>query len=533
MWGLGVYGMDEWNLKSNLKLTLALRVERNSNPVCQTNCFANFKTGFNSLASVTSSDPGSVPYSSDIIYNQHQAFQGVDAVDLSPRIGFSWSPGGNNKTVISGGFGIFYDSPPEGLVDDLLGNPPVSVTFRVRPSAGVLGFDPNGGAATWQAAANAFSITKTYTQIASQLKTLGVSFPPPAATAVIGTMHAPEWQEWNFQVQHEFASSYVLTLGYTGNHGVRIPYSNGWPNAYDQFGYFPGPTGNGVPGVPLAPAVPNYGTVTTVQNGAISNYNGLTVTLTKQMSHGLTGHFNYTWSHNLDEASNGGIFTTGDSLLGQINPLSLRANNYGNSDYDIRHLVSADLVYSPGFRFGNKFMNGVLGGWQLSSKVFWHTGLPFSVTDANAALGNGGGTIFAQPLVAGPLQTSCGESSNYISGTSCLNTNSFINSGASSFTGYTQWSALGRNSFRGPGYFDMDAALFKNFKLTERLSFGLGAQAFNVLNHPNFNNPDSGYGDATFGQITGMLGTPTSPYGNFLGFDSSPRVLQVSGKITF
>ena len=178
-------------------------------------------------------------------------------------------------------------------------------------------------------------------------------------------------------------------------------------------------------------------------------------------------------------------------------------------------------------------MNGVLGGWQLSTKVFWHTGLPFSVTDANAALGNGGGDIFAQPLIAGPLQTSCGESSNYISGTSCLNANGFINSGDSSFTGYSQWSGLGRNSFRGPGYFDMDMALFKNFKLTERLNFGIGAQAFNVLNHPNFANPDSGYGDATFGQITGMLGTPTSPYGNFLGFDSSPRVLQVSGKITF
>ena len=159
MWGLGVYGMDEWNIKPNLKVTLALRVERNSNPVCQTNCFANFKTGFNSLASVTNSDPGSVPYSSDIMYNQHQAFPGVDAVDLSPRFGFSWSPGSNNKTVISGGFGIFYDSPPEGLVDDLLLTHR-SVTFRVRPSAGVLGFDPAGGAAIWQAAANAFSITR-------------------------------------------------------------------------------------------------------------------------------------------------------------------------------------------------------------------------------------------------------------------------------------------------------------------------------------------------------------------------------------
>ncbi|MBV8808983.1 MAG: TonB-dependent receptor [Acidobacteriaceae bacterium] len=539
MWGLGVYGMDEWNIRPNLKLTLALRVERNSNPVCQTNCFANFKTGFNSLASVTNADPGSVPYSSDIAYNQHQAYPGVDAAVLSPRIGFSWSPENSNKTVVSGGFGIFYDSPPAALVDNLLLNPPVSVTFRVRPTTGVLPFDPAGGAATWQAAANAFNINSSYNQIAAQLSALGVSFPAPAFTAITGTIHAPEWSEWNFQVQQQIGSSYVLTIGYAGNHGVRIPYSNAWPNAYDQFGYFPGPTGNGVPGVPLAPAVPNYGTVTTVQSGAISNYNGMTVTLTKQMSHGLVGHFNYTWSHNLDEVSNGGVSTYGfngaglDTQFGQINPFSLRANNYGNSDYDVRHLISADFVYSPGFRFGNKLLNGVLGGWQLSSKIFWHTGLPFSVTDANAALGNGGGTILAQPLVSGSLQTSCGESNNYVSGISCLNANAFINSGASTFTGYTQWSQLGRNNFRGPGYFDMDMYLFKNFRITERLSFGLGAQAFNVLNHPNFGLPDSGLGDATFGQITSMVGTPTSPYGNFLGFDSSPRVLQISGKVTF
>lgn len=533
MWGLGLYAMDEWSVRPNLKLTFALRGERNSNPVCQTNCFANFKTGFNSLASVTNADPGSVPYSADIAYNQHQAYPGVDLIDWSPRFGLSWSPGNDNKTVISGGFGIFYDSPPAGLVDNLLENPPVSVTFRVRPSAGVVPFDPSGGAATFQAAASAFNIQESYGQIASALSAIGVAFPAPAFTAIVGTMHAPEWQEWNFQVQRDLGHSLVLTLNYSGNHGVRIPYSDAWPNAYDQYGYFPGPTGNGVPGVASAPAVPNYGTVTTYQSGAISNYNGFTTTLTKQMSHGIAAHFNYTWSHNLDEVSNGGVFTYGDSLLGQINPQSLRANNYGNSDYDVRHNINGDLVYTPGFRFGGRFMNEVFGGWQLSTKVFWRTGLPFSVTDANAALGNGGGTILAQPLVSTGLQTTCGESSNYVSGLPCLNANGFINSAAASFTGYTAWSQQGRNSFRGPNYFDVDMALYKNFKIAERVSLGIGAQAFNVLNHPNFGLPDSGLGDPTFGQITSMTGTPTSPYGNFLGFDSSPRVLQLSAKVTF
>ncbi len=65
------------------------------------------------------------------------------------------------------------------------------------------------------------------------------------------------------------------------------------------------------------------------------------------------------------------------------------------------------------------------------------------------------------------------------------------------------------------------------------MHLGVGVQAFNVFNHPNFANPDSGLGDATFGQVTAMQNAPTSPYGTFLGFDSSVRVVQLSGKLTF
>jgi hypothetical protein len=79
----------------------------------------------------------------------------------------------------------------------------------------------------------------------------------------------------------------------------------------------------------------------------------------------------------------------------------------------------------------------------------------------------------------------------------------------------------------------MDMSLFKNIKLTERFTFSVGAQAFNVFNHPNFNNPDSTLGDSTFGQILTMVNAPTSPYGTFLGFDASPRVLQLSMKLLF
>jgi hypothetical protein len=336
-------------------------------------------------------------------------------------------------------------------------------------------------------------------------------------------MHSPQVQEWNLQLQRELTSSMLLTLNYVGNHSIHIPYTNAWANAYDEFGIYPG-----VPGIPSNVPVANYGTVTIVQSGAVSNYNGLNVTLTKRFSHSVAGHFNYTWAHTLDEVSNGGIFTYGDSTLGQISPLGLRALNYGNADYDIRHSMSADIIYNPNYHFNNHAVNLALGGWQLSSKVFWRTGLPFSVTDANTALGNGGGALLATPIA--PYTSNCGEAAAV---TPCLNANAFLNSGAATFNNFTALSTQNRNQFRGPHYFDVDMSLYKNFKIAEHATMAVGLQAFNAFNHPNFGLPDSGFGDATFGQISTMQGTPTSPYGNFLGFDSSPRVAQLTAKLVF
>jgi hypothetical protein len=157
--------------------------------------------------------------------------------------------------------------------------------------------------------------------------------------------------------------------------------------------------------------------------------------------------------------------------------------------------------------------------------------MPFSVTDNNTALGNFSGSLLAIPtgqpaVVAG----GCGEAA---ATTPCLTYPGFVDSNAASFIAYTEFSPQTRNQFRGPGYFDVDVNLFRTFPLTEHAKLAIGISAFNFLNHPNFANPDSGFGDATYGQILGMVGSPTSAYGNFLGFDSSIRVIQLTGKITF
>ena len=172
----------------------------------------------------------------------------------------------------------------------------------------------------------------------------------------------------------------------------------------------------------------------------------------------------------------------------------------------------------------------IIGGWQIGSKVFYHSGMPFSVTDGNTALGNFTGDLLAIPTAVPAKIGGCGAVAATIP---CLSTAAFVDSNAADFTAYPGFSPQTRNQYRAAGFFDMDLNLFRNFKLTEKAVFGLGMTAFNFLNHPNFAAPDSSYGSSTFGQVTGMVGSPTSAYGNFLGFDSSIRVIQLSGKIVF
>jgi len=532
MWGAGIYAEDDWSVKPNLKLTLAFRVERNSDPVCQFNCFANFKAPYQSLASFTSSTPGSVPYSADIASGLHQAYPGVDPLVYSPRIGFSWSPGGDHKTVVSGGFMLAYDNPPAGMVDYLTeNNPPSVVALRVRPAAGVAGFDPAGGLAIYQASANAFSMNQSFSQISATLKALGAVFSAPSVFSIVGTIHAPMVREWNLQVQRQVSGDIVLAMNYAGNSTTRLPYTNAWPDAYDAYGLYPG-----VPGIPSSQPVPNYLQFTQVQSGAIGNYNGLSFIVTKRFARAVSAHFSYTFSHEMDECSNGCLFGSGgnDDGGGQINPLNLRTDNYGNGSYDIRQSFVGDFLVNPTFHPGSKVASQIVNGWELSGKIFWRSGLPFSVYDNyNSALGGGAGAILGTPLGKGWGQMSCGRDAAGDPGVAipCIDSSVYLDS--STIPYFKQWSPATRNQLFGPHYFDLDLNLYRNFTIKERFKLGIGIQAFNALNHPNFGFPDTTLGDGSTGLIGGTVSTTTSPYGSFLGFDGSVRVVQLSGKLNF
>ena len=237
----------------------------------------------------------------------------------------------------------------------------------------------------------------------------------------------------------------------------------------------------------------------------------------------------------MDEISNGGFNGFGpQSILAPVVPGNLRAFNYGNADYDTRHYVSANYVYEL-----PKGPTPFLKGWQLSGTLFARSGLPFTVTNSavtDVLGGQGfGGPAFATysgssfPNCSGPGGS---EDGGFVT---CIPTSSFPdygNAGNQLATGIVNQR---RNQFYGPHYFDTDMTIMKytKFPKWETMKFGIGAQFFNLFNHPNFANPNNNINGGDFGAVTATVNPPTSILGSFLGGDASTRLIQLTAKVTF
>jgi len=511
LWGLGVYAQDEWAIRKNLKLTFALRAEHNSNPVCQTNCSALLYSSFYG----TSTDP-TAPYDSQVDAFRHQIFRSVDAIDWAPRFGFAWSPYGNDKTVLRGGFGIFYDALPAVLGDTFMTNLP---TYVPTVQGGVPWADQTTpGVSPWIIAANSAAAIRSGFSNGGSFASISAGVPgftAPAFGTQTGTFHIPQYQEWSLQLEQQLDSRSSASIAYIGNHGVNEPVTN-FPNA----AY---PTGVALAGLPATPYSGNLSNVTEIYSGAVSNDNQITASYQRRLTYGLTVQASYTWAHALDEISNGGALPyAAESTEYQFNPFNLRSN-YGDADYDIRNSFNAQYVWQTPWKFNNKYVDGALGGWTLSQNFFVRSGLPLTVLDETfSPLGFPGGD-YVPANVVGAGQGSCNI---YLTG--CLNSAGFTSAGA-----LATFPNQVRNAYRGPGFFDSDLSVNKNFKITERVAFGVGANAYNVFNHSNFANPINAYGAPTFGTVNLQAVPPTGPFGSFFAGAPSNRILQFQGKIVF
>jgi len=522
LYNIGVYAQDEWAATKNLKVTYGIRFDRTGNPECVDNCFSRLTAPFTSSSFQAGAN---VPYNSSINTGLGSAYYGVDAVVPQPRLGVVWSPrGGGNSMVVRAGFGLFADLSPGFLVSGLYNNAPYPFGAFVNNSTVEVGLsnDPNSAAA---AAQNQFNAFKTGFFNGATLAQLNAAVPggfgPFGYFSIPQHFGTPEYAEWSFEIEQPIGQKNVLVATYTGNHGYNLLVSNGFANA----------AAANFAGLPSAPPDPRFLGVNQISNQGISNYDGLTIQYRRAFSHGFQGQISYTWSHALDDLSNGGTglpFTfTANIVTSLINP-NVRAN-YGNSDYDIRHNVVGDFVWDTPWKFSNRGLGYLLGNWSLSSKLYLRTGVPESITDNNLPGDIGGGTIL-DPILATAVTTlphSCGTAA--VNGaTPCMSTTDFVDSGKE-----TGFGNIGRNSLFGPGYFNIDTTLYKNIPITERIRFTIGASAYNLLNHPHFADPVANSASAAVGSIYGTVSPPTSAYGAFQGSLVSGRELVLTAKFRF
>ena len=524
LYNLGAYLQDQWQVSHRLHLTYGVRFDRNGNGLCNNNCFASYNGSFpQSGASLNT------PYNQSVIANRAHAFNNVEAVEAQGRAGFNYSLTNDGHTVLRGGIGLFSDTPPSIYLDSFTQNFPQLYSATV--TTGQVGPAASPQSASYFAAQSntaiqaGFNSGQSATQIANTLNTLNVPFTAPNFYVGPVNFRFPKYLEFNLQIQKQFTTSDAITIGYVGNVGYDEFIENLKVNGASALNFG---------GLPTVSPDPRFQQVSQIINSANSNYNGLQITYRHVDRHGLSVDLNYTFSHALDDVSNGGLpsepynnaVTTVTSAL---SPYSLSALNYSNADTDVRQIVSADYLYQLPYitRYG-KLVNSVAGGWLFGGKTFWHTGSPFSVINsglpAEAGVSTLGGQILASPLPGTKLNYHCNGGG---ASAPCFTAAQFETSSTQ-----TNFGTLRRNSFFGPRYADSDFALSKKFVNTERANLQIGTYAFNVFNHPNFQLPgnDVAGNPGLPGSITPP---PTSPYGSFSGAGIGGRVLQVFGKVTF
>jgi outer membrane receptor protein involved in Fe transport len=529
LYSLGVYVQDEWRASAKLKLTFSLRADRNSNESCAKGCIARFAGPFADYANAD----GTVPYNQTIQTGLKPAFPGLETFVYEPRFGFAYTPW-DDKTVFRGGIGLFSDLYPGQLAEPFASNAPFTTTFEVGPGGGSPAGSPiaynapgglnAAGLASYNALLTGFAAGSTYAQISQAVSNAGATFSTPSATTPPSKFKNPKYIEWNFEIERALDPKTSMTINYVGNHGYDEVLQNGTVNTFNNSTYtFPG----------LSATAPDsrFNRVIQYTNSGFSNYNGLTAFLSRRMSYGLSGSVNYTWSHSTDLVSNGGLdgynlASSGSSILTQLNPLSLRAGNYGSSDYDFRHNISANYVWQIPYKPEGKALNAIAGGWAVSGTVFFRTGEPFSAyRSATSFMSNASGNVFL-PDYTGGGEASCNHGND-----KCLQRSQFILPGDPGGLA-PNFGNIGRNAFRGPKYFNTDMTLTKKFKLSERSALSAGASFYNLLNHPNFANP-SGNLASGFGKVDATATPPSSPYGNFQGAAVSGRIIQTMLKVEF
>jgi hypothetical protein len=516
MYSLGFYVQDEWKVRPNLTMTLALRMDRNSNIVCASACFNELGTTF-----AEASHSVNTPYNASI-HSYNTAFPGVQTIKPTPRVGMAWSV--TPTTVIRGGFGLFTDLYQALIADRFITNSPAVPIFTTQ----------SGLVSTASASSNsAFAILANSNQafrngyaggatLAQLQASVPLGFAAPTFSTVEDNLKNPTYYEWNLEIEQSLTKNYMVSLNYVGNHGVDEVSQNPLVNAYSTSGF---------QGVPTSAPDPRFSEIRELNGIGYSYYDGLVGTFKWQLAHQFSGQFNFDWGHSLDTCSNGCLepfnALTAVSVRNQLSPTGLGLN-YGASDYDTRHTVNSNLMYTVPNHFNSKLLKETIGGWTVASTILYHSGYPFSIVDSSVRSQVKNATGITSAVVLADYVSSTPYQSCTTPNTACYSKSLF-----SAAANQHNWGNIPRNSFRGPGYFDTDVNVNKIFAIHERYQLKVGAYFFNIFNHPNFDLPGNNMASGNFGQILTSVSAPSSAYGSFQGSAVSGRLVQLLVKFQF
>jgi hypothetical protein len=451
------YIRDEWRVARTLTVNLGLHYEINTPFVEENDVWANFDpvTGRQLLAG-----QDGVGRTAGI---------DTDYGAIGPRVGFAWTP--ESKTVLRGGFGIFYE--PQGNYATNIRQ------FRQPPFGFQVNVPINVNDRPTIYLADGFPPVTTTPDLYTG---------PPIYTlrGVTPDFKNGQLMQFNFSVQREISNDTVVTVGYVGSLGRHLT----WARPLNQPD--PGP-GNLNARRPYINILPGVSGIAWQETSGTSAYNSLQTSFEKRYSRGLYLLANWTWAHGMDN-------TGGDG--GANGPIPQDPRNrdadWASSNSDIRHRVNIagtyELPWGPGRALWNdqNVLTYILGNWDVSGIMVFQTGLPFTVTAPGS-----------------PTNTGAGGRADVISGVDQYPENKTINLwfNPAAFRTPTpfNWGNVARNSLRGPSTINFDLTAAKKFPMGEERELGFRAEFFNAFNHPQFGLPASSIGAGNVGTITSTL----------------------------
>ncbi len=495
LWYLMGFWQDDWKVSRRLTLSYGVRYDYDSPARDKYDAVANFDPSNGSLVVpsphvvqqyVNPLFPSTIP----IVTAQQAGFPTHSLRDnytkaFQPRLGFAFRPFSNARTVLRAGYGMFNDELNADIFNFLYGAPfGLDETFVNQ----VVGGHP----------------LLTFTNPFVGQPGIGAV----VVSALAKNIRNPYTQQWNLTIEQDIGFSTGLRISYIGLKSTDLLYGR-------DINQVPAST---IPFSASRRPYPAYQSIFMYSNGGNQTYHSLSIEVNRRWSKGLSFQASWTWAKSLTD-----VDETGDVEAGVVIEDSYdRARDKGNSQYAPRYAVQGNLLWELPFGSGKPFANRgglidhIVGGWQLSTGLVAQTGQyltpTFSGSDPSNTLTFGG-----RPSVVGNWEVPSGQQS----------INHWFNAAAFTVPPVGQFGNAGYGIIEGPGLFDLNAALFKSFKITEHSALRFQASFTNVLNHPNFGNPNLNISLPT------SAGVITSTYGQPFGVPAGPRQGQVGIRFEF